>query len=171
MEIFWEIVKICLPALIVFATAYFLLKTLLDNKYNGQIEALRRENAKIGLPLKLQAYERFTLLCERVDLGPLLIRLRSQESTATSLKMAMMMAINQEFEHNISQQMYVSETLWQILSLAREETYQIIQNSYREGMATDEYIDAVFASLNSIGGVSPFQKALSAIRTEVASIL
>ena len=170
MAIFWEIVKITVPALVVFVTAYFLLKLLLEQKYTGQIEELRRQNSKIGLPLKLQAYERFTLLCERADVGSLILRLRTPEMTAEQLKMSMMVAINQEFEHNLSQQMYVSETLWQILSVAREETFGLIQRA-DTSRGTEAFIDDVFESLNKVGGVSPFQKALSAIRAEVKTIL
>ncbi|MBK8558234.1 MAG: hypothetical protein IPL65_22000 [Lewinellaceae bacterium] len=76
----------------------------------------RNEAMKITLPVRLQAYERITLLCERVEITNALLRIRMTGMSMSDLRGALMLAISQEFDHNTSQQLYVSETLWQIIS-------------------------------------------------------
>ena len=62
MELFFEVLKYTIPALVVFATAYYMLKMLLDERQRIDRAILRNDSQKITLPLRLQAYERLTLL-------------------------------------------------------------------------------------------------------------
>lgn len=127
LSVILEIVKITIPALIVFFTAYYMLKTYMDKQYQIRLLELKQAGQKNLLPLRLQAYERLMLLCERIDIPNLVTRLRSDELNASSLRSALLVGIQQEFEHNLSQQVYVSENLWEILKMARQETVEVIQ--------------------------------------------
>ncbi|MBR9921293.1 MAG: hypothetical protein GYB31_10680 [Bacteroidetes bacterium] len=121
-----EIVKITVPALIVFFTVQTLLKQYLEKQY--QLRLLDRQEGlqKLATPLRLQAYERLAMLCERIDIPNLLNRLRTEEGTAKGLQISLVMAIQQEFEHNVSQQIYVSDQLWKILQVTKSETINLI---------------------------------------------
>jgi len=111
MEFFLDLLKIVLPAIIVFATAYYLLKLLLDERQRVDRAILRNDAQKITLPIRLQAYERLTLLCDRAGILNTIMRVRTPGMSVVELRAALMIAISQEFDHNTSQQLYVSETL------------------------------------------------------------
>jgi hypothetical protein len=127
LAVILEIVKITIPALIVFLTAYYMLKTYMDKQYQVRLLELKQSGQKDLLPLRMQAYERLMLLCERIDLPNLVTRLRTEDASASALRTALLIGLQQEFEHNLSQQVYVSENLWEILKMARQETAEIIQ--------------------------------------------
>jgi hypothetical protein len=173
MESFLEILKYTIPGLIVFATAYFLLKLYLDDRQMLNQQAMHHDTIKITLPIRLQAYERLTLLCERASIPNTLLRIRMPEMTMGTLRGSLMLAIRQEFEHNISQQVYVSNTLWQIISLAKEETLSLISQA-ADGLDPDGpdqmLVDKLLYVLDSPGVVDPLHRALVAIRTEAGQL-
>lgn len=173
MELFFELLKYTIPALVVFFTAYFLLKLLLDERQRIDRMTLRQDAQKITLPLRLQAYERLTLLCDRVEIPNALLRIRTPGMTVGELTGALLLAISQEFEHNTSQQLFVSETLWQIIRVAREQTLSLITQA-SEGIDPKEDAEALvkklFAALDEQGFPTPLQRAIIAVRTEAGQL-
>ena len=170
---FFELLKYTIPALVVFATAYFTLKSYLDAHYREQALKQRVEAQKLTLPVRLQAYERLILLCDRLTLPNLLLRIRSSEMTVGELKGALLIAISQEFDHNTSQQLYVSDTLWQIVSIAKADAMGLVAKAAEDldNNAPDEHlINRMFAALDQLGNVTTLQKALMAIRTEAGQL-
>lgn len=126
LAVILEIVKITVPALIVFLTIYFLIKEFLQKQLQLQNLEYRQRQQSTSLPIRLQAYERLSLLIERISIPNLLFRLRAQNSTSGALRVALLLAIQQEFEHNVTQRVYVSDKLWTILRAARQDTENII---------------------------------------------
>lgn len=139
MESFLEILKYSIPALIVFATVFYLFRNFLNQQYQLEALKLRHNIGKDILPLKLQAYERLMMLCERISVDHLAYRLNHPDMSTNDLKNSMLIAIQQEYEHNVSQQVYVSENLWKIVQLAKEQMQAVISdvdgNSVAEFMA------------------------------------
>ncbi|GAB4486773.1 MAG: hypothetical protein OHK0019_00990 [Saprospiraceae bacterium] len=173
METFLEILKYTIPGLVVFATAYFLLKLYLDDKLRYELATQRSESLKITLPLRLQAYERLILLCDRISIPNTLLRIRMPGMTVGELRGALMLAISQEFDHNTSQQLYVSDTLWQIISFAKNDALNFVMQT-----ATDldpkadaqNLVNALLQTLDENQGTNALQKALIAIRTEAGQL-
>ena len=90
--------------------------------------------------------------------------------TVNSLKWAMMQAIQQEYEHNVTQQVYVSESLWTILRMAREHMMTILDataHTMDKTATADQYIQALFEYLEK-QEIDPLITALSAIKKEAA---
>ncbi len=129
---FWEILKIVLPALVVFLTAYFLFRDMLENSQKQREFEFRVQNSGKITPVRLQAYERFTLLLERLSPQSLLIRVNPHDKTAGKYHQELLNTIRQEFEHNLSQQIYISPILWETLRGARENLISIINKSSEE---------------------------------------
>lgn len=173
MTEFFELLKYTIPGLVVFATAYYILKSYMDHHYQTLIMTKKLETQKITLPVRLQAYERLVLLCDRLAIPNLLLRVRSGEMTVTDLKAALMIAIAQEFDHNTSQQLYVSETLWQIISLAKADSLTMVAKAAEglDGNAPDnQLVNQLFSILSQMGEVTMLQKAQNAIRTEAGQL-
>ena len=173
METALEILKYILPALIVFATVYFMMKRYLDMQYSSEVLRFKQEQAKNTLPIKLQAYERMAMFCERISLDNLSYRLSSQNIDAQSMSNAMLIAIQQEFEHNMSQQVYISEKLWQIITMAKDQMQNIITTAAADrsiGNSPAALVQKAIALQKEMGG-NPVETAKRAIKKEIDIIL
>lgn len=172
METFLEIMKFTIPGMVVFATAYYMLKLYTENQQQLTAMAQRQEAMKVTLPLRLQAYERLMLLCDRVILPNMLFRLRLPGMKVGELKNVLLLTIQQEFDHNTSQQLYVSETLWQIMSLARQEAAAAVVRAADglDAQADCEVLVQAILREHENGASLPQIKAASAVRTEAGKL-
>lgn len=168
----FEILKFTIPALIVFWTVNSLLGQFLEGQNSMKMLELQRKKQDTTLPLRLQAYERLSLFCERISIPNLILRLRTEDMQSGALRYAMLMAIQQEFEHNITQQVYVSEKLWQIINLAKEDTMTLIgaiAETVDSKSNSKQLSDALINAINERRDY-PLGTALTAIKKE-ASVL
>lgn len=173
MQEFLEILKYTIPGLVVFATAYYMLQLYLDNQQRLQAMSQRSESLKITLPLRLQAYERLMLLCDRTEIQNLLLRIQTPGMTVRELRGSLLLAISQEFGHNTSQKLYVSTTLWKIIRLAKDETMAFVNGIAPEldPQADGKLLaEILFNALDGDTYDSPLQKAMVAIRMEAGEL-
>ena len=126
MDMFLEIIKIALPALIVACTAYIVLKMNIEKELKQQVLELKNEGKKVMSPIRIQAYERLALFLERTRPENLILRTSSTNLTANQYRTLLLTNIRNEFEHNLSQQVYVSGALWQMTKKAKEDTVKLI---------------------------------------------
>ncbi len=173
METFFEILKYTVPAFIVFLTIYLIMKKYMDNQYALESLKFRQAQSNDVLPLKLQAYERLMLLCERISIPNLAYRLTNNNMTPDQLQTAIMIAVQQEYEHNLTQQIYVSDKLWQIISLAKDQTIQLITKAgdgMLSGDTPSKLVDRANHLMDSMN-MDPLSQARAAIKQEVEAIL
>jgi len=64
-----DILKITIPSVIVFLTAWILLKNMISNDQDKRRQELIMQNSRTVLPIRLQAYERIVLFLERISLN------------------------------------------------------------------------------------------------------
>lgn len=171
MEFLFEILKFTLPSLIVGVIVYILFKNFFE--FQLKIKALENKHGdrKITVPIRLQAYERLSLFCERISIPNLIMRLRTQEGNAQSLRYALLIAIQQEFEHNVSQQVYVSSELWQVIKLSKENMLGIVNevaSNISKDADNEALIDALFKFMAD--KQSPTDVALAALRQEAGDL-
>jgi hypothetical protein len=172
METFLEIVKTTVPALVVFATAYYLIKKFFDGQLALQHFKRDSRNLKESLPLKLQAYERLMLYCERIKITNLAMRLNVTDGRAKDLANAMIVAIQKEYEHNMAQQIYVSSKLWQIINTAKNQTMGIITEAKaRLGDASSDKLLVECGHIIEGLKADPLENAKKAIKEEVSIVL
>jgi len=126
MDIFLEIIKITIPAAIVGCVAYLVIKSTYENELKKQMLDLKHNSKQVISPIRLQAYERLALLLERMKPESLLLRNSGNNLTAAQYRTILLTAIRNEFEHNLSQQVYVSGALWDRTKKAKEEIAKII---------------------------------------------
>jgi hypothetical protein len=79
-------------------------------------------------PLKLQAYERLVILCERISLPNIISRTNQPGLSARDMQFMLIENIKQEFEYNASQQIYVSQTAWEAVRNLRDQSLLIINS-------------------------------------------
>ncbi|MGB8490237.1 MAG: hypothetical protein WCE64_04210 [Bacteroidales bacterium] len=173
MEYVADILKITIPALIVFFTAWLLLRNMIRNDQDRRRKEILLENTRTVTPIKLQAYERIVLLLERISMESLLVRVSSPDMSASQLHTALLTTIRNEFEHNLSQQIYMSKQAWEVVRNARSGSIKII-NSEADMMPADARgIDLSKQLLMRVMDLQkePAQAAVEFIKDEVARLI
>jgi len=124
-----EILKYILPSLIVFFTVWFVLQSMLKNEQKrNHIESLAR-NQRITTPVRLQAYERMTILLERISPEALIMRINDPSLNAKQFQTELLNTIRTEFEHNVAQQVYISNQAWELIKNAKTSVIQLINST------------------------------------------
>ena len=118
--------QILIPPVIVGVVVYYVIKKMLEENELKRIWEYRKQNQKVITPLRLQAYERLTIFLERISIPSLIVRLNTPGMTAGALHRDMIRIINAEYEHNLSQQIYVSRDAWIVVKNAKENTLKFI---------------------------------------------
>jgi hypothetical protein len=129
MAAFLEILKYILPSLVVLATTWYLVKTFLEHEGKKEQLQIKLDVQKISLPVRMQAYERLVLLLERLQPAGLIMRTSQPGMNASTLHSALLLAIREEFDHNLSQQLYVSPHAWELVKKSREDSIQLINSA------------------------------------------
>ena len=128
MEIVTDILKITIPALLVMLTAWMVMRNMIKNDQEKRRQESILQNSRTVTPIKLQAYERIVLFLERISLESLIVRVSNADMSAGQLHTAMLNAIRSEFEHNLSQQIYMSPQAWEVVRNARSNMIKIINS-------------------------------------------
>lgn len=110
-----------IPSVVVFITAYFLLKEFFFQENKKREVDIRLEKVRISLPLRIQAYERIIMFLERISPANLVMRLHQPNLSAEEFQKMLVQNIRDEYTHNLSQQLFISSTAWEMVKTAREE--------------------------------------------------
>lgn len=121
-----EILKYIIPSLIVFATAYLLLKAFLKQEERKMQQQRMAKNSKQITPIRLQAYERLLLFLERIHPESLIIRENSTVLNNLQFQQKLVAAVRTEFEHNLAQQLYISDESWLKIKNAKNSIIHLI---------------------------------------------
>jgi hypothetical protein len=123
-----EILKYTLPLLVVFAIAYLMIKTLIENDQQKRKFETQAQNHKIVTPIRLQAYERLILFIERISPELMIKRVIRPGMTSKHLQHQLIDNISSEYEHNLSQQIYVSIPTWDTIKSAKNNVILLINS-------------------------------------------
>jgi hypothetical protein len=127
-----EILKYVLPSVVVFLTTFFVIKLFFGNELSKKQAEMKQMTGNVTIPIRLQAYERLVLFLERISPNSLLIRAYNSSFSASQFQMALIKTIREEFEHNLSQQVYISSQGWELVKNAKEEMMKLINISMGE---------------------------------------
>ena len=172
METFLEILKYILPSFITFGATYFVMNKFLDTEHRKQLVVLRQENQKITTPLRLQAYERLVLFLERISMDKLVLRINKPGMSAKLLKSNLLRTIQQEYDHNLTQQLYISNTSWEIVRKAKDESLKIVNvaasqtDPNAKGIVLGQKIFEIMMKLDK----PPSQLAILIIKKEIRQL-
>jgi hypothetical protein len=166
-----EIIAFTIPSIVTAGVSYYLFKSHFKDQQNTRRWLLQKENQKEALPLRLQAYERLSLYLERINPPKLLIRVAPLSKDKNDYENYIISQIEQEFDHNLSQQIYVSEDCWTIVKTAKNATIQMIRktNMSEKIDSADKLRETILN--DSLDKVSTTGIALSFINTEVKELL
>lgn len=159
-----------LPAIVVGIVAYYFFKGHTANEEGRRRYLVQKEAQKQILPLRLQAYERITLYLERIDPIKLMVRIKPFSDSKDDYENLLIKTIEQEYDHNLTQQIYVTPECWNLLVAAKNATIHVIRQGAM--MEKSENVDKMREGIiqNFMEEVSPSQKALTYVKGEVAEL-
>lgn len=134
VDLLMWLVPALLVAGVVFFAFHFIFTRLIgqivrpyfeENGKRAKME-LEEKRRKALLPTQMQAYERLVLLLERINPESLVMRVHKPGINARNMHAAILKIIREEFDHNLTQQLYISNNAWEAVKAAREETVKLI---------------------------------------------
>ena len=173
MDIIIDFGKILLPAGLVLYAMYLSMKAMLARDIARANVDYKMKISKEVMPNRIQAFERMVLFLERIAPGNLVLRLNTGKMTALELQHVMISEIREEFNHNLSQQLYMSDETWQIIKNTVEDIIAIINTTAAkldEKAKSVELAKLIFAELEK-RDVDPVQEALTRVKAEFRELL
>ncbi|HEX2969281.1 MAG TPA: hypothetical protein VHO46_09255 [Bacteroidales bacterium] len=173
MENIYDILKISVPAILVMFTAWISIRSMIKNDQDKRKQELLLQNSKTITPIRLQAYERIILFLERISLESLLVRVSTPDMTAVQLHSALLTTIRAEFEHNLSQQIYMTPQSWEVVRNARSNTIKLINTEMEKmppnspGMAFSKRLLERIMEIEK----EPTRVAIEFVKAEIARIM
>ncbi|GAA3606147.1 hypothetical protein Q4Q39_11365 [Flavivirga amylovorans] len=159
-----------IPSLITGCIAYYFFKEHTKNEDGRRRFLLKKDLQVTAMPLRLQAYERMALFLERITPSKLLIRTTPLTSNKEDYEALLIHTIEQEFEHNLSQQIYISDKCWSIITTAKNATIQLIRkaNLLEKTDTANKLREVILTEM--MERHSPSDAALSFIKEEVSDL-
>ncbi len=164
-----DLLKFSLSGMIVVLCAFFLLKGHFDTYYNLRELEYKSAALKDILPLRLQALERMTLFVERINPANLFVRLHISGMSAREMQNLILTEVREEYQHNLAQQLYLSNDAWSVIKRVKDDTIGLINGAMKtidDDASAVELSKAVFTRLESLED-SPYEIALQIIKRGV----
>ena len=172
-KIIEQTIALLFPLIIIFLFVYYMLKSFFDQFDKKRQQELKIKYSEETLPLRLQAYERIVIFLERIKPESMVLRLVVDNMTVIELQKALLQNIREEYEHNLSQQIYLSAEAWKMVVAARQSIIQLVSTTASEHQPNASYMEYAtdlldeFASSND----DPVSSAINFIEKEVKDIL
>ena len=150
---------------------YLLVKRYFDNQQKERLLQIkmdeRQETLRVVTPIRLQAYERLALFLERISPNSLVLRCYQPGMDLKLLQGVMTKNVRDEFEHNLSQQVYVSTEAWSRIKEAKEEMINLI-NSAAVSLPPDaDPMSLAGAVFENSAKQNPLDTALEFLKEEI----
>jgi hypothetical protein len=169
-----EILKYIIPAIIVLIATSTIVRKFLVNETERKRMSIFQQGMDTTLRLRLQAYERLAMYMERIHPRVLIPRVYETGMTVRDLQMVLTQSIKMEYEHNLSQQIYVSPQVWKTVQSVKEQEMAMInqvasllnpESSAKE--LHQKMIDFIISNENDL----PTEVALDLINNEAKLVL
>src|ERR1700743_1470892 len=169
---FLDIVKYSIAGLGVVWIAFYLVKPYLDRDEAIHLLEIKKAISNQTLPLRLQAYERLVLFIERVNPANMLVRLNAPSYTAQELYSLIMEETRTEYQHNVTQQIYVTARAWSVVKRVKEDTPGIVNNAIKsmpENATGLDFAKRILASLWQLEN-NPYDIGASLLRKDLEEL-
>jgi hypothetical protein len=158
-----------LPAVVTGAVAFYFFRLHTKNEEGRRRYLLHKESQKNALPIRLQAYERIALFLERIAIPSLVVRVAPKSADKADYENLLIRNIENEFDHNLSQQIYMSDECWNIIKAAKSATIQAIRKA---GMSESDSSDKLREDIlnETMDKQSPSATALAFVKREISEL-
>ncbi|MBX2903768.1 MAG: hypothetical protein KF872_09450 [Chitinophagales bacterium] len=164
-----QILSITIPGVLVLLTAYLVLKQYTKKELEAKLLEIKLKDSKELKVLRLQAYERLALFLERISPFALVARCIEPDMASHELQYAIVKTVRAEFEHNLSQQIYVSDNCWNLIVQSKDEiikTINLVSAQVNAGASAQELSRIIFQAVANANVPMPTQQALDFLKAE-----
>ncbi|QKJ32719.1 hypothetical protein HQ865_24145 [Mucilaginibacter mali] len=168
----YEVVKFAVAGIAIVMVAFYLARPYLDSSQKLQLLDLKKATSAQTLPLRLQAYERVVLLIDRINPSNMLPRLNVSAYTAAELQSLIVTEVRNEFQHNVTQQLYISSRAWTLVKRIKDDTLNLCNGAMKTLPADASGLDlgrAILAHLSKMEH-DPYDMAVGMIRTDLEEL-
>jgi hypothetical protein len=169
MDALIDFTKIVIPASVVLYAVFLTVRSFIAKEIELKKLEVRAKSIEAILPARLQAYERITLFLERISPQNLLIRLSDPAYSAREFQKLLLDEIRNEYNHNVSQQVYMSEAVWNMVKNAKEDLLLLINDASSKMTVDSKSIDLsrkIF-EITLEKKVDPLGHAISEVKKEI----
>jgi hypothetical protein len=172
-KIIEQSIALLFPLLIIFFFIYYMLKAFFDQFEKQRKQELLVRFSKETLPLRLQAYERLALLLERIKPESMIMRVTRPGMKTLELEKILLENIREEFEHNLSQQIYVSPEAWYMVVSAKQSLIQLVTSTAEENNPEGLYVEYATDLLKEFATINDdtISNALKYLQKEAKEIM
>ena len=164
-----ESIAYILPAAVTGFVAYYMFNGFLKQQNTEKKLAIMAEKKKESLPIKLQAYERMLLFCERINPVKMLVRIKPISENTTDYLQLLIANIDQEFEHNLVQQIYISDEAWTAIIATKRAIINKLRQAAEPSNSANDFRENVLIDYSKT--LPPTETAISFIKSEVKKLL
>jgi hypothetical protein len=168
-----DLLKLLLPASLVLYAMYLVVKSFLNKDFEKKLVELKYKNSEIVLPIRLQAYERMTLFLERITPHNLIVRVNESGITAGYLQQKLLHEIREEYNHNMSQQIYMSQETWTSIKQSMETIVTIINTAAQQVNPDARSIELAKLILEHLiqSNNDPVANAMKLLKNEISKVM
>jgi len=158
-----------LPAIFVGLIAYYFFGNLVTERSKDKNLELLIEKKKQALPIRLQAHERMLLFCERINPIKMLLRIQPIGDETNDYLQLLLKNIEQEFEHNLVQQIYLSDQCWNVIIASKNAVINKLKQAAATSNSANELREKVLVDYSKT--IPPTSTAIDFIKNDVKKML
>ncbi len=158
-----------LPAIVTGAVAFYFFRLHTKNEEGRRRYLLHKDSQKNTLPIRLQAYERMALFLERISIPSLVVRVKPLSSNKMDYENLLIKNIENEFEHNLSQQIYLSDECWSVIKASKNATIKAIRSAAMSQADTSDKLREDILN-ETMDKQSPSATALAYVKKEISEL-
>ncbi len=168
-EHIFQLLAYLLPSIVTGAIAFYFFRMHTNNEEGRRRFLLHKDSQTNTLPIRLQAYERMALFLERISIPSLVVRIAPKTADKAAYESLLIRTIENEFEHNLSQQIYLSDECWSIIKAAKSATVQAIRKAaMSETDSADKLREDILTA--TMDKQNPSTTALAYVKKEVGEL-
>ena len=165
----FESIAYILPAAVTGFVAYYMFNGFIKSQNSERKLEILAAKRKDSLPIKLQAYERLLLFCERINPVKMLLRIQPLSTETNEYLQLLIANIEQEFEHNLVQQIYISDDSWTAIYAAKSAVINKLKQVAQNSSSANELRESVLIDYSKT--LPPTETAIAFIKNEVKKLL
>lgn len=154
---------------IIVVVAYYMVRNDIMNYLSSKKGAVVPEDKSNLLQLRLQAHERMIIFVDRINPSNLLLRLHQQGIEVGVLQLMAVNEIKTEFQHNITQQLYLEAATWKVVLQLKDDTIAMINNGVKNLAADASGVELSKKVLHHMSGIdeNPYELTIGLIKQDI----
>ena len=171
-QIITDVVVLGAGVFLALIAIYYVLKNDIQRFFNLKTIELNKESRAHILPLRLQAHERLIIFVDRINPVNLLVRLHQQGIGIGTLQAGILNEVRSEYQHNITQQLYVNSETWNVVRKLKDDSIAMINNAVQNIPAEANGIELSKAILQHMASINenPYDLTIELIKKDIQKL-